>query len=257
MNTMQRNRLKVICKFLQKVFAVCFLLSIAGAGMLYYEQQTVKEQMDHLLELREAAQAEKMTDQEPQGQFVDRNVLAELNDEYLGWLTVYGTEVDLPVVFGRDNEYYLDHDFYGNISRYGCLFADCDTDFEDGGNLLIYGHHMKNGSMFGSLGEFKKKDFFKNHGLIRWEQDESIAYYEIFSVLVVPGYEEDENYFPIRNYLTDLDQKTTAKLIKELKNRAFLWRDVEILDTDRFLFLMTCDYTRTDGRLLLCAKCLN
>jgi sortase B len=180
--------------------------------------------------------------------------LSNLNEDYLGWLTVYGTQVDLPVVLGADNEFYLNHDFYGEESSYGTLFADCLTDRSETGNLLIYGHHMKNGSMFGSLTDFTDEDFFRENSVVRWEQADGISYYEIFAVLVIPGYEEAEDYLPIRSYQGVQDGDRQTELLQTLKNRAIWWRDLSFYRSDRFLFLVTCDYTRENGRLLLCGR---
>ena len=232
---------------LQFLFGSAFVVELLLAGKLIWEQHLQQEQQE---ELREAYESGKTGAEAENAD--GRQKLADLNGDYLGWLTVYGTEVDLPVVQGTDNDYYLDHDFYGEENRYGCLFADFEG-CEDG-NLLIYGHHMKDGSMFGDLQSFKKKEFFREHGLVRWEQGSETEYYEIFAVLVVPGYEDDEQYFSIRNYLPLLDEDETAGFLEELRGRASLWKDLDISDQEKFMFLMTCDYTRTDGRLLLCAR---
>jgi sortase B len=179
--------------------------------------------------------------------------LAAINGDYLGWLTVGGGVVDLPVVLGADNDFYLKHDFYSNVSSYGTLFADCLTQREQAGNLLIYGHHMKNGSMFGSLKSYADLEFFENHSQITWETAAGVAEYELFAVLVVPGEEDDPEYLSIRDYLGQVSTDRQEQLLSELRSRAQIWRDVQVEDDDRLLFLMTCDYTKTNGRLLLCA----
>ncbi|MBS6397417.1 MAG: class B sortase [Clostridiales bacterium] len=239
---------------LQTVFGAFFLLSVVWAGRLLWEQYRQEMQVQDLLAIHTAGRTEgEEAAAEEQTEELPRN-LSEINRDYLGWLTVYGTDTALPVVLGEDNAYYLDHDFYGKDSSYGCLFADYRTQPEQDGNLLIYGHHMKNGSMFGSLERFKEKEFFREHGLVRWEQGEDSAWYEIFAVLVIPGYEEDEEYFPVDSYINRIDGDKTEELTVGLESRALLWRGVELSESDRFLFLLTCDYTRTDGRLLLCGK---
>lgn len=245
---MQRRRHKSFWRVLQFLFGLAFLVLAAQAGLLLLEQNHQKEQQEELQAVHEAEsqKAEEVSQETKEG-------LKEINGEYLGWLKVYGTQADLPVVQGADNDYYLNHDFYGEENRYGCLFADCDTDTEEG-NLLIYGHHMKDGSMFGELKKFRKKDFFEEYGLVSWEGNGEPEYYEIFAVLVVPGYEEDEEYFPIREYLPPLGEEETFSFLVSIKERASLWKDVTFSDREKFLFLMTCDYTRDDGRLLLCAR---
>jgi hypothetical protein len=86
-----------------------------------------------------------------------------------------------------------------------------------------------------------------------WETEEDAALYEIFAVLVVPGEESDPDYLPIRNYLGRIPSADQEKLLAELKSRSLIWRNLTITGEDDLLFLMTCDYTKKDGRLLLCA----
>ena len=110
--------------------------------------------------------------------------------------------------------------------------------------------------MFGELTSFCEEDFFKKHSLVRWEGKYGVRYYRIFAALVIPGYEDAADYFPIREYLDKPDDGKQSRLLKELRERAFIWRETSFREEERFLFLMTCDYTREDGRLLLCARCI-
>jgi sortase B len=182
--------------------------------------------------------------------------LSDINGDYFGWLTVEGTDVDLPVVLGEDNEYYLKHDFYQKENRSGALFADSLTKREEAGNLLIYGHNMKNGSMFGSLKSFYSQEFFQNYGLVKFEDAYGVWYYEIFAVLVVPGEETAEDFLSVREYLNECTAKKQGELLGILKDRALLWKERKVSDEDRLIFLMTCDYSRKNGRLLLCGKAI-
>jgi sortase B len=167
---------------------------------------------------------------------------------------VGGSVVDLPVVLGTDNEFYMDHDFYGNKDRYGTLFADCLTQCGQEGNLLIYGHHMKNGSMFGSLTSYCSQQFFEDHKQILWEAENGTSLYEVFAVLVVPGDEADPEYLSIRDYIGQISAEEQEALLSDLRSRALIWHKIPVSGEDRLLFLITCDYTRENGRLLLCAK---
>jgi len=87
-----------------------------------------------------------------------------VNKDIAGWLIIPGTRIDYPFVLYKDNDYYLSRDIYGNPAAAGTLFMDCrnDADFS-GFNTIIYGHDMKNGSMFGDLKLFADEDFFESH----------------------------------------------------------------------------------------------
>lgn len=94
----------------------------------------------------------------------DAGVLQELSDDAVAWLTVDDTNIDYPVMQGKDNSAYLNKDPYGNFSLSGSIFLDsrCDGGF-NGDYSLLYGHHMDYGAMFGALDEFVKPDFFAAH----------------------------------------------------------------------------------------------
>lgn len=260
-------RIKPI-RLLRTAFALCFIVTLAWSAILLWRAHEGRVQQAELITLHESAKASvpvpttaptRPDAQPPEDAggpsptpYVDP--LSAVNPDYYGWLTVYGTSVDYPVVLGRDNSYYLTHDFYGAYSASGCLFADALCEPDGAGNILIYGHHMKNGSMFGSLKAVKSASFFDDHGTLLWEQGGRTAYYEIFAVLVVPGYEDAADYFPIQDYLGELEAEKTEQLLSELQARAIIYQDAHVTETDRLMFLITCDYTRSNGRMLLCAK---
>lgn len=255
---MRRKKYR-ITKVLKILFACCFAITAAGALRLYYLEYREAGKLAELARIHDGDNSAEAGESEaggelPEGPSEEFLRLAGLNEDYLGWLTVYGTQTDLPVVLGEDNEYYLHHDFYREESSYGTLFADCLTDRVEDGNLLIYGHHMRNGSMFGKLTSFCDREFFQEHSLVRWEAEDGVSYYEIFAVMVVPGYEEAGDYLPVRDYLGEPEPEQQKEILETLKDRASLWRELSFSENDRILFLMTCDYTRYNGRLLVCAK---
>lgn len=90
--------------------------------------------------------------------------LREINPDIVAWLTIPGTEIDYPVVQADNNDKYLTIDFYGNASKGGAIFLDCDSnrDFERR-HTIVYGHHMRNKRMFAPLEQFKEEEFFNNH----------------------------------------------------------------------------------------------
>ena len=95
---------------------------------------------------------------------VDFDSLLEINSELIGWIIIEDTPISYPVVQGEDNQYYLRHLFDRTYSNYGCIFIDARNGhpFADK-NTIIYGHHMKNESMFSSLALYKQQDYFDQH----------------------------------------------------------------------------------------------
>ncbi len=92
--------------------------------------------------------------------------LYEINQDLAGWLSIEGMKIDYPVMQCEDDSYYLHHDFYGQDSKYGCLYVKERADFDAGTNFMIYGHNMKDGSMFGDLDLYLKEEFYKEHPAI-------------------------------------------------------------------------------------------
>ena len=93
---------------------------------------------------------------------VDFAALSEINPDIVAWIYIEGTEINYPVVQGSDNQYYLKHLFNGKWNSSGCIFLDSRNtpDFSDR-HSIIYGHHMKNGTMFSGLTEYKKQEFYE------------------------------------------------------------------------------------------------
>lgn len=127
------------------------------------EEERLREQ-----ESREAVRSESERTQETQPEIyespIDFEALRTVNPDTVAWVRIPGTDIDYPVVQADNNETYLKTDFEGNHSSAGAIFADCDSDGDMLGlHTLLYGHHMKNGSMFAQLEQFKDASFFGEH----------------------------------------------------------------------------------------------
>lgn len=118
-------------------------------------------------ELPEESQPETSTPEEPAEQTgpalpqVDFDALRAINPDVVGWLIIDGTNINYPVVQGKDNQYYLRHLFTGEYNASGCIFLDSRNarDFSDQHSIL-YGHHMGNGTMFNGLMDYKEQAFY-------------------------------------------------------------------------------------------------
>lgn len=114
---------------------------------------------------------------------IDEDGLRAINEDYRAWLRIPSLSISYPLVWGRDNDYYLHYTFEGKYNAAGCLFIDCETasDFSHR-NTFIYGHNMKNGSMFGSLKRFRNEQgLCASDPYFYIYQDDMIYEYEIFA----------------------------------------------------------------------------
>ena len=184
--------------------------------------------------------------------------LSEINPDYAGWLTVDETEISLPVVYREEREYYLRKDFFGNPSIGGTCFLDWRTNMNDPGNKVIYGHYMPDGSMFGELKKFKEAEFFMRNGKIRFEDCTGEHTYTVFAVMNLPGSAAEPDYIDVQQvWGGNLTAQATADMLDTLRDQAYLWKPVENAPGAEYLYLLTCDLSRKNGRLLIAAQSEN
>lgn len=167
------------------------------------------------------------------------SALLEKNGDLVAWLSIRGL-VDLPVVY-RDNEWYLNHDFENRSNPAGTLFLDQDHPLEARTqNLLIHGHNMKDGSMFGLLIRYLDKDFWKSHSLLSlttlWEKEE----YLIFAVMVVPDDPRKDGYINYFSHPTFASDESFRSYLREVQARSRLPESLTVRPDDALLTLSTC-----------------
>lgn len=177
--------------------------------------------------------------------------LLAMNSDFKGWINIPGTEVNYPLVQTEDNDYYLSHNFQKEVNSGGAIFISSNNvkPFEDR-NTIIHGHHMRDGSMFASLMNFKEESFAKDTPIYINTKDKLLQY-EVFSVFYETannnsyqnGFSSDEEYL---SYINTLQGKSMF----DLGRLAFT-------STDKMILLSTCDYDVNDGRLLVCGKLIS
>ncbi len=174
--------------------------------------------------------------------------LSEINPDYVAWIRIQATVVDYPVV-QRDNSYYLTHNFLQEKNKHGAIFLDENCTPEDD-FLLIHGHHMKDGSMFGSLKAYKKKDYRQEHLRLSMEWETVEEQYTIFAGALVDLYNTER-------FMYEVLPKTMEEkeiYMKQLKKAAFWYDDIVWGEEDRFVILSTCDYGTEEERMILVAR---
>ncbi len=184
-----------------------------------------------------------------------REEFLSINEDFVGWLTVPGTSVDGAVVQGKDNNEYLRKNFYKEKSIAGTFFLDemVNIDEKDG-NIIIYGHMMKDDTMFGSLKKYKDIDFFKENNIVCWEDENGENYYKLFSAALVSGSKTNTNYMNIQQWAKHLNESETKEMLEILKERSYLYQDDAFRGEGQYIFLVTCDYSQYAGKLVLVGK---
>lgn len=172
-----------------------------------------------------------------------------INPEVIGWLTLYDTPVDYPLLQSEDNHKYLSLDALGNSNSVGSIFLDyrSSSDFSDF-NTIIYGHHVAGGQVFGSLKYFVDEDYFAKHryGSIYYGGRERGL--EILAILEADAY--DETIYQPAVKTTEERQAYYQYLLSKTKHK----RDVAVSASSKLVLLSTCFVDVTNGRHLLVAK---
>lgn len=176
------------------------------------------------------------------------------NGDVAGWLAVDGTKIDYPVMQCEDDEYYLHHDFDGNDSKYGCLFVREKADLEEGTNFVIYGHNMRDGSMFGELDLYLEEEFYREHPKISFDSLYEAYSYEIVAVFRSRIYGEKDEVFKYYQFYEAETRKDFDDFYGNIKELSLYDTGVTAKFGDKFLTLSTCAYHVKDGRLAVVAK---
>ncbi|NHN29169.1 class B sortase [Paenibacillus sp. S3N08] len=178
------------------------------------------------------------------------HALLSMNADISGWLKIDDTPVDYPIVQAKDNDYYLTRNFKREAMRAGSMFMDYRNQSAGSSlNTIIYGHDMRDGSMFGSLNQYLKADFFDTHRSFGYDTLEESYQAEIFAVYFTTT---DVNY--IMTHFPDDEAYYT--FLQDMQARSLYETNTSLASTDRIITLSTCDYTldAEEGRLVVQAK---
>ena len=236
------------------LFGIAALTSIAF--LLMYAAQS-KQQAHLYSDL--AAVRKQDTQQEialqSSVQPTSRNLYLE-NSDMVGWIQIEGTSIDYPVMqTPADPNYYLKHDFEKHYTDYGCPFmqADCDA-LCPSDNLIIYGHNMKDGSMFADLAKYRSKDFWQAHKTVWFDTALGSCAYEIFAVIHTTVQADATDAFPFYRFVDAAAPEDFAAYVSACKARALYDTVIFTEYGDKLLTLSTCDNITDNGRLLVIAK---
>ncbi len=177
------------------------------------------------------------------------------NSDTIGWLKIDGTTIDYVVMQAPDEiNKYLRRDFYGKDSTRGCLFVDEYCDIFNSDNIIIYGHNMKDGSMFGTLDSYADESFYAEHKLIRFDTIYEKHSYEVVAAISTSIPAKDEDVFRYYEYTSSNDEETFLEYADFIEKNKLYDTGVEINPGDKLLTLSTCAYHTTDGRFIVVAR---
>lgn len=244
-----------------------FLLIAVFSGMIVFnhfkETNTQEELYDNLAQSIEQNKTnphtEAATDETQKGEMTILPEYAELyqqNNDLIGWICIEDTKINYPVMQSVSNlDFYLKHGFDKGYTNYGCPYVgeNCDVT-KPSDNLIIYGHHMKDGSMFSNLEKFKNKDFWKEHKTIRFDSLYEKQVYEVIAVFKTVVYTDSANEFRYYRFSDAETPEQFDEFIFKCKEKALYDTGVSAEYGDKLITLSTCEYSNANGRLVLVAK---
>lgn len=206
-------------------------------------------------QVNEAADSKKYATFKPETEEGKKSFaeLQAMNSDVMGWLTIYGTSIDYPLVKAQnDNFTYLSKNAEGEWEGSGSIYVDYrnGSHFEDF-NTIIHGHHMAEHKMFGDLDLFVKQNYFNEHQYANLYFDGANHGLEIFAILTIDA------YHPIASSPNIQDPKAQQDLLNSILNEAAQKRDIGVTTNDHIIVMTTCNLTETNGRYTLVAKLLD
>ena len=192
-------------------------------------------------------------DQSKEGNYVNsanEEELKSINSDYKMWIQIENTNINYPVVQGSDNDYYLKHNFRKESNISGTVFVESANDIDNDKNIILYGHNMRNGTMFNNITNYKEESFFNEDNKINIIMNNTLYEYEVFSVYVknvsevnlAIGFASEDEFI---NYAYNEAEESLYK------------KDVDFSAEDNLITLVTCSYEFTDARTIVVARRCN
>ena len=192
-------------------------------------------------------------DQSKEGNYVNsanEEELKSINSDYKMWIQIENTNINYPVVQGSDNDYYLKHNFRKESNISGTVFVESANDIDNDKNIILYGHNMRNGTMFNNITNYKEESFFNEDNKINIIMNNTLYEYEVFSVYVKSvsevnlaiGFANEDEFI---NYAYNQADESIYK------------KDVDFSAEDNLITLVTCSYEFTDARTIVVARRCN
>ncbi len=255
----RRDNLKQI--LIKILFLICFVTLIVSASYIANYFLTAREQesiIDDSRELWHSTQenSEDVSEEDDNNDGVQ--ALLSQNPDFKGWIKISNTKIDNPIYQATDNEYYLNHNQNRQSSVYGALYFDYKnkiTKNETDKNLIIYGHEMKNGSMFGTLKKLRTLSFYKQNPTIEFSTLYKTSTYKIYAIFVLNADKEDDGGYIYNIYRQNfIDDEDFDLWTEEAFERSIINTNVDVEYGDNIITLVTCSNDFENSRLVVMAR---
>lgn len=181
--------------------------------------------------------------------------LRDQNSDFIGWISIEDTKLDFPVMYAPNNkDFYLRHDFNKEYSVYGVPYLDEKTTLganDQSENLVIYGHNMKTGTIFGCLTGYKEASYYQQHPYVQFDTVYGDGTYEVFAAFSI-DVAADTSF--VYNQYVDMDEETYDTYVEEVISRSDVDTGIRPVYGEQLLTLSTCEYSSDNGRYVVVAR---
>lgn len=240
---------------IRAIGVLMILVALGLYGFDYYQTMINQRYLNEVVELLDVRDEirERLSTENPDLDFeeIERLSLRELhekfreiNSDYVGWIVMPGTKINYPFVLGQDNSFYLNHNFQRRRLKHGAIFMDYRNraDFSDR-HIVLYGHSMRDLSMFGVLDKFANESFFRNHQTFEIRLKDEIRTYRIFS-----AYQVDATFVRLS---VPANNRPLQDLFDLFKSRAKYPTNTNTQGKDHILTLVSCTDDVNNGRIIV------
>lgn len=240
---------------------LCAAVFLFSGAMLIREFLEQKQSADAFAQVAELVNEDSQTgfegsDPEKKAAFEKYSKVYAENNDFVGWITIPGTRIDYPVMQTKDNpEFYIDHDFDKSYSKFGVPFMQENCNIAISDNLVIYGHHMYNGTMFSDLCKYSDEEFYRAHKTVSFDTLDGFGEYEIIAVFKTVAYSSDG--FKYYNFVRAEKKEAFDSYIAKCKKLSLYDTGVTAEYGDKLITLSTCEYSRKNGRMVVVAKLID
>lgn len=272
----KKMRKKILFILSAALFVVSFLMAAASYWNRWNDKRELKKQQEALEEIKETTETESATDSVSSDEEIytgsemlpEYQALYDENPDIIGWLKIEGTNIDYPVMQTPDDEvFYIDKGFDKKENSNGCLIMDTDSNVGVGdrehayqygsapsSNLIIHGHTMKSGEMFGNLNLYEDEAYGVEHSVICFDSLYEHRRYEVIAVFYSQIYYVDQDVFKYYKFFQADTQDEFDDWYNNIKQLSLYDTGVTAQFGDEFITLSCCSYQVEDGRFVVVGK---